>query len=214
MVLSLTGCGGNGKEDASTYTYSSELDIKNLDSSDAEDGCSFTALHAIIDGLMKPAKDGTTTYGIAKSSEVSEDGLTHTYKLRDAKWSNGDAVTANDFVYAWQRIFKKKGNYYYMFCDGIASIVGAQEMSDKIDNEEDITDADLDAMGVKAIDDKTLPIDWEPLFVNVNDGTNEGIRHKTKPFFSAQFHPEASSGPVDTEYLFDKFIENMEKGNK
>ena len=65
-----------------------------------------------------------------------------------------------------------------------------------------------------AIDDKTLPIDWEPLFVNVNDGTNEGIRHKTKPFFSAQFHPEASSGPVDTEYLFDKFIENMEKGNK
>ena len=57
---------------------------------------------------MKPAKDGTTTYGIAKSSEVSEDGLTHTYKLRDAKWSNGDAVTANDFVYAWQRIFKKK----------------------------------------------------------------------------------------------------------
>ena len=60
-------------DDSSTYTYSSELDIKNLDSSDAEDGCSFTALHAIIDGLMKPAKDGTTTYGIAKSSEVSEE---------------------------------------------------------------------------------------------------------------------------------------------
>lgn len=62
-----------------------------------------------------------------------------------------------------------------------------------------------------AIDDKTLPADWEALFINVNDGTNEGIRHKNKPFFSAQFHPEASSGPVDTEYLFDLFIENMEK---
>ena len=49
-----------------------------------------------------------------------------------------------------------------------------------------------------AIDETTLPSDWEPLFVNVNDGTNEGIRHKKKPFFSAQFHPEASSGPVDT----------------
>ena len=61
-----------------------------------------------------------------------------------------------------------------------------------------------------AIDDKTLPVDWEPLFVNVNDGTNEGIRHKNKPFFSAQFHPEASSGPVDTEYLFDEFIKNIE----
>lgn len=65
-----------------------------------------------------------------------------------------------------------------------------------------------------AIDDKTLPADWEPLFVNVNDGTNEGIRHKSKPFFSAQFHPEASSGPVDTEYLFDKFIRNMEESKK
>ena len=157
MALTLAGCGGSS-DDSSTYTYSSELDIKNLDSSDAEDGCSFTALHAIIDGLMKPAKDGTTTYGIAKSSEVSEDGLTHTYKLRDAKWSNGDAVTANDFVYAWQRIFKKKGNYYYMFCDGIASIAGAQELSDKIDAEQDLTDEDLNKLGVKAVDDKTLEI--------------------------------------------------------
>lgn len=62
-----------------------------------------------------------------------------------------------------------------------------------------------------AIDDKTLPSDWEPMFVNVNDNTNEGIRHKTKPFFSTQFHPEAASGPVDTEYLFDDFIESVKK---
>ena len=57
-----------------------------------------------------------------------------------------------------------------------------------------------------AVDQETLPSDWEPLFVNMNDGTNEGIRHKTLPFFSAQFHPEASSGPKDTEFLFDEFI--------
>lgn len=57
-----------------------------------------------------------------------------------------------------------------------------------------------------AVDNDTLPADWEPLFINMNDGTNEGIRHKTKPFFSAQFHPEASSGPKDTEFLFDEFI--------
>ncbi|MHA7110123.1 glutamine-hydrolyzing carbamoyl-phosphate synthase small subunit [Sunxiuqinia elliptica] len=60
-----------------------------------------------------------------------------------------------------------------------------------------------------AISQETLPEDWEALFVNVNDKTNEGIRHKTKPFFSTQFHPEASSGPVDTEYLFDEFIQNI-----
>ena len=57
-----------------------------------------------------------------------------------------------------------------------------------------------------AVDDSTLPPDWEPLFVNMNDGSNEGIRHKTHPWFSVQFHPEACSGPTDTEWLFDKFI--------
>lgn len=60
-----------------------------------------------------------------------------------------------------------------------------------------------------AVEPESLPDDWEALFVNVNDKTNEGIRHKTKPFFSTQFHPEASSGPVDTEYLFDDFIQNI-----
>ena len=62
-----------------------------------------------------------------------------------------------------------------------------------------------------AVDDSTLPSDWEPLFVNMNDGSNEGIRHKTNPWMSAQFHPEACSGPVDTEFLFDEFTKMLEK---
>ena len=57
-----------------------------------------------------------------------------------------------------------------------------------------------------AVKTETLPNEWEPLFVNMNDGTNEGIRHKELPFFSAQFHPEASSGQKDTEFLFDEFV--------
>lgn len=60
-----------------------------------------------------------------------------------------------------------------------------------------------------AVATETLPNDWEPLFTNVNDNTNEGIRHKTLPFFSTQFHPEASSGPTDTEFLFDDFMNNI-----
>lgn len=60
-----------------------------------------------------------------------------------------------------------------------------------------------------AVDPTALGPDWEPWFVNMNDGTNEGIRHKTKPFYSVQFHPEASSGPTDTSFLFDDFISKL-----
>ncbi len=62
-----------------------------------------------------------------------------------------------------------------------------------------------------AVDDKNLEEGWEPYFINLNDGTSEGIKHKTKPFFSTQFHPEASSGPTDTEFLFDEFLGMIEK---
>ena len=57
-----------------------------------------------------------------------------------------------------------------------------------------------------AVDNTTLTEDWEPLFINMNDGSNEGIKHKRNPWFSAQFHPEAASGPTDTEFLFDEFV--------
>ncbi len=60
-----------------------------------------------------------------------------------------------------------------------------------------------------AVDVSTLGSDWEPYFENMNDGTNEGIRHKTKPFFSTQFHPEACGGPTDTEFIFDKFMDYL-----
>jgi carbamoyl-phosphate synthase small subunit len=57
-----------------------------------------------------------------------------------------------------------------------------------------------------AVDHTTLDADWEQWFVNLNDGTNEGIRHKFWPFRSVQFHPEAAAGPQDTAYLFDDFL--------
>ena len=60
-----------------------------------------------------------------------------------------------------------------------------------------------------AVDTKSLGSDWEPYFINMNDGSNEGVRHKFNPWYSAQFHPEACSGPVDTEFLFDKFVADL-----
>jgi carbamoyl-phosphate synthase large subunit len=65
-----------------------------------------------------------------------------------------------------------------------------------------------------AVDNTSLSNEWEPLFINMNDGTNEGIRHKSKPWFSCQFHPEAASGPTDTEFLFDVFIKTLTEKSK
>ena len=58
-----------------------------------------------------------------------------------------------------------------------------------------------------AVKNETLPGGWEPWFVNANDGTNEGIRHVSKPFMGVQFHPEACPGPLDTTHLFDEFLQ-------
>lgn len=60
-----------------------------------------------------------------------------------------------------------------------------------------------------AVDESLLNNDWEPYFENMNDGTNEGIKHKTKPFYSVQFHPEAASGPTDTEFFFQEFVDKL-----
>lgn len=64
------------------------------------------------------------------------------------------------------------------------------------------------------IDTSTLKPGWKTLFTNANDGSNEGIAHETRPYFSAQFHPEAACGPTDTEFMFDIFLDACKKGLK
>ncbi len=159
MALSLTACGGgnSGNDNGSTFIYSSELTIKNFDSTDADDGMSFTAMHAAIDGLMGVDENGVVTEALADSYEVSDDGLTYTYTLKDGlKWSNGDAVTADDFVYAAERIFVNAGNYYYLYGSDGAHLVGADELMAKIE-EAPLTAQDVTStLGIKAIDEKTV----------------------------------------------------------
>lgn len=161
MILSLVGCAGSSSSDGKTFTFASELDINTMDSTLSDDGMSFNAIHAVIDGLMGLDKDGKIIPAMAESYTLSDDKLVYTYKLRDAKWSNGDKVKADDFVYAWQRIIQKAGNYAYMMGSDGAAIVNADALMEKQANGEELTQADLDTLGVKAVNDTTLEVKIE-----------------------------------------------------
>ncbi|NCU18657.1 peptide ABC transporter substrate-binding protein [Pallidibacillus pasinlerensis] len=126
--------------------------IPSMDPSKVTDEFGFQFVGATMEGLYRLGEDGEIKEGIAKGEpEVSEDGLTWTFKLReDAKWSNGDPVTAHDFVYSWQRaVNPETGSEYgpYMMAGVIlnADKIAAGELS-------------VDELGVKAVDDYTLEV--------------------------------------------------------
>ncbi len=125
--------------------------VMSLDTNLATDGDSFEVIADCIDGLMQMDKDGAAVPAIAEGYDLSDDGLTYTFHLRDAKWNNGTAVTAGDFVFAWRRIAKEAGEYAYML-DEIGNIKGAAEIIAG-------TETDLTTLGVNAADDKTLVVE-------------------------------------------------------
>ena len=152
----LAGCGS--KTDTDTFRFASELDIQGMDSTVVDDGMSFNAVHAITDGLTAVNEKGKTAPAIAKSWDVSDDGKTYTFHLRNAKWSNGDKVTANDFVYSWRKIIKNAGNYAYMLGSGGASVKNADALMELGAN---ATDEQMATLGVIAQDDQTLVVELE-----------------------------------------------------
>ena len=161
----LAGCGS--KTDTDTFRFANDTDIVGMDSTVVDDAMSFNAITAITDGLTTVDVKGNTIPGIAKSWDVSNNGLTYTFHLRDAKWANGDDVTAQDFVYSWHRIIKNAGNYAYMLGSEGASIKNADSL---INLGTTATDEQLNTLGIKATDDKTVVVDLEknvPYFVGL-----------------------------------------------
>ena len=161
----LAGCGS--KTDTDTFRFANDTDIVGMDSTVVDDAMSFNAITAITDGLTTVDVKGNTIPGIAKNWDVSNNGLTYTFHLRDAKWANGDDVTAQDFVYSWHRIIKNAGNYAYMLGSEGASIKNADSL---IDLGTTATDEQLNTLGIKATDDKTVVVDLEknvPYFVGL-----------------------------------------------
>lgn len=165
LGAALAGCGGgnqaaapadnqgsNAEAPASTDPKVLKVNLHSepptADPGIAEDSTSGTIIRATFEGLTRTGEDGKVHEAAAESYEVSEDGTKYTFKLRDAKWSNGDPVTAHDFEFAWKRVLDPQtaANYAYQLYyikNGEAFNKGEAKMDD---------------VGVKALDDKTLEV--------------------------------------------------------
>jgi oligopeptide transport system substrate-binding protein len=164
MVLGLVACGGSSEApegstgEAAASSGGSDLSImletpvESLDPQVATDGTSFEVIADYTDGLMQMDADGQPIPAIAESYDISEDGKTYTFHLRDANWSNGTPVTAKDFVFAWQRAVDPElaSEYSYMMSD-IGQIKNAAEIIKG--------DKKKEELGVTAVDDKTLQVE-------------------------------------------------------
>lgn len=157
-AASLFGLASCGNKTATKNTSSNvlnvmvEVEVESLDPQEATDGTSFEVIANFIDGLKQMNADGSTADALCAEETISEDGLVYTFKIRDdAFWSNGDPVTADDFVFGWQRAVDPKiaSEYSYMMSD-IGQIVNAQEIIDG--------NLPVEELGVKALDDKTLQV--------------------------------------------------------
>ncbi|KRK89948.1 ABC transporter periplasmic protein [Lentilactobacillus sunkii DSM 19904] len=141
IALILAGCGQNSGQEKKTITTSTDSELTTVDPSKTTAVGTFNVLNNVDEGLVRLGKDSKVEPGIAKNWTVSKDGKTYTYNLRKgAKWSNGDPVTAQDFVYSWQRTLNPKtaSQYGYLF-SGIKN-------ADKIQNKK----AKVSKLGIKA----------------------------------------------------------------
>ncbi len=149
MVLA-SGCGHRASDDRLKVMLTSN--ILSLDSGRMTDSASFELLSHCMDGLMQLDEKGQVIPAIAESYEVSEDGKEYTFHLRDAKWANGDPVTAADFVFAWRRHCEMAEEYAYVMGSSVACIKNADAV---------IKGADSTTLGVSAPDEKTLVVELE-----------------------------------------------------
>ena len=149
-MLLTTACGS----DSETGKLRAKLgsNVVSLDTAKATDNASFEVIADCIDGLLQLDETGNAIPAIAESYDVSPDGKTYTFHLRDAKWSNGDPVTAEDFVFAWRRHCKESDKYSYIMGSTVACIKNADAVT---------KGADPTTLGVSAPDPKTFVVELD-----------------------------------------------------
>ncbi len=184
-----------------------DVEVASMDPQIATDGTSFEVIAAVTEGLYSIDAAGTPILAMAESVDKSTDGLTYTFKLRDAKWSNGTPVTASDFVFAWRRLVDPAVASEYAFIAEIAGLKNAAAIT--------AGEVAVDQLGVVAQDDKTLVVSLDvpvpffeslmafPSFLPVNEafftaagdsfGTSPETILSNGPFMITAYEPAATA---------------------
>ena len=148
----LAGCGPKSEAaTTTTVTIAFDTDMSSMDNSVATDGSSFPMQMMGLSGLLALDESGTPVPDLAESYDVSDDGLTYTFHLKkDAQWSNGTPITANDVVYSWHRLVSPTLASEYAFILDTMHVVNA---ADVIAGKKDAKE-----LGVEAVDDHTVKV--------------------------------------------------------
>lgn len=183
------------------------VEVASMDPQIATDGTSFEVIAAVTEGLYSVDADGSAIPAMVDTVEKSEDGLTYTFKLKDANWSNGTPVTADDFVFAWKRLVDPEVASEYAFIMGVAGVKNADAISSG--------EVPVEELGVTAEDEKTLVVELDfpvpyfeslmsfPSFLPMNEefftsvGDNYGTSPETLlangPFKVTAYEPAATT---------------------
>lgn len=152
VVSACSSGGGEGSSGEKVLNLTESQEPPNLDSAKSTDTVSFNILNQVMEGLYRLDKDGNPILGMAaEEPQVSDDKKTYTFKIRDAKWSDGQPVKAQDFEYAWKRALNPETASEYAYI--LYPLLNAEKYN--------LGQASADEVGVKALDDKTLEVKLE-----------------------------------------------------
>ena len=163
------------------------VEVASMDPQIATDGTSFEAIAAVTEGLYSVDAEGSAIPAMVDTVDKSEDGMTYTFKLKDANWSNGTPVTAEDFVFAWRRLVDPEVASEYAFIMGVAGVKNADAIASG--------EMAVEELGVTAQDEKTLLVELDfpvpyfeslmsfPSFLPMNEEffTSAGDNYGTSP---------------------------------
>lgn len=198
--------GSASSSDSSNISIAVEANVTTLDNNVIDVPADFAVVRAMQDGLLEQT-DTDIREDLAESYEVSDDGLTYTFHLRDAKFSNGDTITANDFVYSWRRLVNPDTGSEYAWFAGAAGIKNADNIA--------FEGGDIETLGISAPDEKTVVVELDrpvPFFTAIITmpcfaPVSEAFGEEHGDLYGQSADDIISSGP----YVVDEWVVGSEE---